>query len=85
MLISQNKNAIMLDASKAFDRVYYVKLLLKREVCPVVLRFLIELYTNQKLRIKWGFTIPELFCIKMVLSKEECFLLCYSLFTLMNS
>ena len=34
------------------------------EVCPVVLRFLIELYTNQKLRIKWGFSISELFCLK---------------------
>ena len=43
-------HTIMLDASKAFDRVYYVKLfklLFKREVCHVVLRFLIELYTNQ--------------------------------------
>ena len=56
----------MFDASKAFDRVHYVKLfklLFKREVCPVVLRFLIELCTNQKLRIKWGFSISELFCV----------------------
>ena len=29
-----------------------------------MLRFLIELYTNQKLRIKWGFSISELFCVK---------------------
>ena len=57
----------MLDASKVCDRVHYVKLfklLLKREVCPVVLRFRIELYTNQKQRIKWEFSISELFCVK---------------------
>ena len=57
----------MLDASKAFDRVHYVKLfklLLQREVCPLVLRFLIELYANQKLRVKWGLSTSELFCVE---------------------
>ena len=29
-----------------------------------MLRFLIELDTNQKLGIKWGFSISELFCVK---------------------
>ena len=29
-----------------------------------MLRFCIELYTNQKLRVKWLFSISELFCVK---------------------
>ena len=49
----------MLDASKAFDRVHYVKmfsLLLKKGVCPLVARVLSTLYTNQSVNIKWGNT-----------------------------
>ena len=48
---------MMIDASQAFDRVEYVKLftlLLKRGLCPIVARFLVSCYTQQKLRIKWG-------------------------------
>ncbi len=49
-------HAILLDASKAFDRVHYVKLfrlLLKKGMCPLVARFLCAMYTNQKMCIKW--------------------------------
>ena len=48
---------ILLDASKAFDNVHYIKLfklLQKKGLCPVIIRFLIKMYTCQKLRIKWG-------------------------------
>jgi len=47
----------LLDASKAFDRVNYTKLfrlLLKRKLCPFIMRFLIALYTNQHIRVQWG-------------------------------
>ena len=40
---------LLLDASKAFDRVEYVKLfynLRDRGVCPVVLRLVMNMYTN---------------------------------------
>ena len=49
--------SVLLDASKAFDRVEYVKLfrlLQKRNICPVIARFLINLYTSQNIRVKWS-------------------------------
>ena len=48
---------ILLDASKAFDRVKYCKLfdiLLNRNMCSSYLRLIINMYTTQKLRVKWG-------------------------------
>ena len=53
----------LLDASQAFDRVNYVKLfrmLIKKRLCPVIIRFLIILYTNQSIRIQWGSTVTDL-------------------------
>lgn len=52
-----NVYVCMLDASKAFDRVQYVKmfsLLVKRGLCPLASRVLATLYTNQSVNIKWG-------------------------------
>ena len=52
-----NKSSVyvlMLDASKAFDRVNYCKLfseLLKRDISPLILRLLLHMYTNQMLRM----------------------------------
>ena len=43
---------MLLDASKAFNRVNYVELfieLLKRDLSPLVLRLLLYMYTNQAL------------------------------------
>ncbi len=48
---------VLLDASKAFDRVQYVKLfklLIKRGLCSLTARFLAYLYTNQSLRVNWN-------------------------------
>ena len=48
---------LFFDASKAFDNVHYVKLfqlLLKRGLCPLTVRFLINLYTSEKLNVRWG-------------------------------
>ena len=47
---------VLLDASKAFDRVSYdimFKLLLERNVCPRIIRLLYYMYTNQKCNVKW--------------------------------
>ena len=47
----------LLDASKAFDRVEYLALfrtLKQKNVCPVITRFLLGLYTSQKIRVRWG-------------------------------
>ena len=46
----------LIDASKAFDRVQYVKLfklLLSKNVCPIIARFLAVMYTSQSFRVKW--------------------------------
>ncbi len=46
----------MLDASKAFDRVNLCLLfnkLRKKGMCPLILRFIINLYTTQTIQIKW--------------------------------
>ena len=46
---------LLLDASKAFDRVEYVKLfrtLRDRNMCPVVLRLTMNMYINQSIQVK---------------------------------
>ncbi len=48
---------VLLDASRAFDRVNYVKLfdiLLRRNLCPIVVKFLLNMYTSQMIRVRWG-------------------------------
>ena len=55
---------VLLDASQAFDRVQYVKLfnlLLSKGICPLTARLLALMYTNQKLRIKYGDNISDSF------------------------
>ena len=49
-------DALMLDASKAFDRVNYYKLfrkLLDRKVCPLFCRLLLNMHLNQRLQVRW--------------------------------
>ena len=53
---------ILLDASQAFDRVDYCKLfelLISRNICNCTVRLLINMYTSQSLRVKWGDTITD--------------------------
>ena len=48
---------VLLDASKAFDRVNYIRLfnlLVQRKLNPLVIRFLLHSYTNQKACVEWG-------------------------------
>ena len=62
-----NVFVLMLDASKAFDTVNYCKLfgeLLKRDISPIVLRFLLYMYTSQMLRVKWGHTVSNYFTVR---------------------
>ena len=58
-----NVYVTLLDASKAFARVNYVKLfhLLKSRKLPsIILRFLIVLYTYQSIRVQWGSSISNI-------------------------
>jgi len=57
--LNNNSNiyVTLLDASRAFDRVNYVKLfriLIGRKICPLISRFILMLYMNQSIRVKWG-------------------------------
>ena len=50
-------HVVLLDASQAFDRVNYVnllQLLLKRNLSPVICRLLLNMYTDQEIRVRWG-------------------------------
>ncbi len=49
-----NVNVLLLDATKAFDRVLHCKLLIDKGMSPLVIPLLIFMYTNQKLQVKWG-------------------------------
>lgn len=47
----------LLDASRAFDRVNFIKLfqlLLERRMCPLTSRLLLTMYTTQELNVRWN-------------------------------
>ena len=64
--VSRNTNVygLLLDASKAFDRLNYIKLfeiLISRNICPLICRLLLNMYINQKLRTRWNGQFSESF------------------------
>ena len=62
-----NVFVLMLDDSKAFDRVNYCTLfreLLKRYISPIVLRLLLYMYTSQTLRVKWWHTVSNCLTVR---------------------
>ena len=53
-----------MDATKAFDRVHYCKLfklLIKRQLHAHVIRLLINMYSNNLVRIAWGGVLSDYF------------------------
>ena len=57
---------LLLDASKSFDRVEYVKLfsdLRERKLCSIVLRLLMNMYVNQYLQVRWNSLVYDRFSI----------------------
>ena len=59
-----NVHVLLLDASKAFDRVNYIKLfdkMLKKGMCPLTVRLLLNMYTQQKLQVKWDNILTQQF------------------------
>ena len=66
---SQGSNVYMLslDATKAFDRVQYSKLfnrLIEKEVCPLMIRFILNVYITSTAVVSWNNTQSESFNIK---------------------
>ena len=65
---SRGSNVYMLslDASKAFDRVQYSKMfdkLISKDVCPLIIRFILNSYLISKSLVKWNKTQSEPFSI----------------------
>ena len=61
---NSNVYCVLLDASKAFDRIEFCvlfKLLIEKNMCPMIARFLAYLYTNQTSNCKWGNNLSRLF------------------------
>ena len=61
-----NVYGMVLDATKAFDRINYCKLfriLLERNINPLICRLLLNMYTNQKLRVKWANEFSSIFSV----------------------
>ena len=57
---------LVLDATKAFDRLNYCKLfrvLLSRNINPLICRLLLNMYLNQTLRVRWGDSFSESFTV----------------------
>jgi hypothetical protein len=55
---------IMLDATKAFDRVEYFKLfklLMERKISPIAIRILLNMYTNHSVRVSWNGVFSDCF------------------------
>jgi Reverse transcriptase (RNA-dependent DNA polymerase) len=63
----QNQNPVFctfLDATKAFDRLHYCKLfklLIKRELPAYIVRVLVNLYTQNSVRVTWDGAISKYF------------------------
>ena len=58
--------ALFLDASKAFDRVNFVKLfkkLLDKGMSPITVRLLLNMYLSQKIQVKWNGQLSEPFSV----------------------
>ena len=57
---------LLLDASKAFDRVDYLQLFIdlrERKLCAIVLRLLMNMYVNQCLQVRWNSLVSDRFSI----------------------
>ena len=57
---------LLLDASKAFDRVCYNELftrLIERNVSPFVIIFMLFMYTNHSMHVKWKGSLSDIFSI----------------------
>ena len=55
---------LYMDASKAFDKLYHIelfRLLSERAVCPLILRLLLNMYRKQRIQVRWGDSLSDMF------------------------
>ena len=58
---------LFIDASKAFDRVRHIDLfnvLSKRNMCALVRRLLMTMYSDQRIQVRWSNALSEMFHMK---------------------
>ena len=56
---------LLLDASKAFDRIEYDSLFnhLPRNICPVVLRLIMNMYVSQEMQVRFSNSLSNQFTV----------------------
>ena len=67
---------VLLDATKAFDRISYVKLfqkLIDRKLPAIVLRFLVDLYSEQAMCVQWDSNKSETFNVHIGVKQGAIF------------
>ena len=78
---------LYMDASKAFDRLYHIelfRLLSERAMCPLILRLLFNMYRKQRIQVRWGDSLSDMFIMSKVLSREQIYLPYFSPPTLIS-
>ena len=63
---NSNCYLLLLDASKAFDRLEYMRLftiLRQHNMCPLVILLIMNMYINQNMQVRWNSSISKLFHI----------------------
>ena len=76
---------LLIDASKAFDRLSYSKLFEVLEtynVCPLVKRLLYNIYSHSDMHVQWNSTQSQAFSLNNGVNKGECSIQFYFLFIL---
>ena len=73
---SRGSNVYMLslDATKAFDRVQYSILfqkLIEKDICPIIIRFIMNSYLISKSLVKWNNTESRSFSLKNGVNKAQ--------------
>ena len=79
-----NVNVLMLDASKAFDKLDFIKLfekLVKRGLSPVIIRLILNMYIGQIFKLNGIMLCQRNLMLAMESDKEELCLLYYLVYT----
>ena len=66
---------LLIDASKAFDRVCHIKLfhiLQTHGVCPLILRVLYNMYTNSEMQVRWRSELSSAFPLDNGVKQGGC-------------